>query len=328
MNKNRVFCLVGFLLIVTSCSSHHSSGNSYTFKAKGNPVPAFSADSAYQYVKKQVDFGPRTVNSRSHREDKAFLLQKLREYAGDDYVFAQNFQLKGYHDVTLNLSNIIAAFNPSASDRIMLCTHWDTRPYSDQDPDTSYRNKPIPGADDGGSGVGVLLELASLFKKNPPPIGVDLIFFDGEDYGKDDDLGKYFLGSRYWAKNQPVKGYRPRFGILLDMVGGVNAHFPEEGMSYQTAPDLVNEIWKVAHQMDYSKTFPENVTNGISDDHVVMNQYLPFPTIDIVNHTQVTKNKIEFPPYWHTHRDNMKIIDKHTLKKVGSLLNELIYDRL
>lgn len=298
------------------------------FTSKGKVVPAFSADSAYQYVQKQVDFGPRTENSKSHAEDKAYLLKKLRGYAGNNYVFAQNFQLKGYKNVTLHLSNIIAAFNPTASDRIMLCTHWDTRPYSDQDPNPKYHNIPIPGADDGGSGVGILLELASIFKKNPPPIGVDLIFFDGEDYGKDDDLSEYFLGSRYWAQNQPVKNYSPRFGILLDMVGGKGAHFPKEGMSYETAPNLVNSIWKVAGEMGYGNTFTNNVTQGISDDHVILNQYLSFPTIDIVNHTQVSKNKIEFPSYWHTHLDNMKIIDKQTLKKVGSLLNELIYDRI
>jgi len=329
MNKKLSGLLVAIVFLFAACSSKSSKNSvSEEFASKNNVVPAFSADSAYQYVKKQVDFGPRTVNSLSHKKDREYLLKKLRDYAGNNYVYSQDFQLKGYNNVTLALSNIIASFNPTSGDRIMLCTHWDTRPYSDQDPDSSYYNKPIPGADDGGSGVGVLLELARIFKNNPPPIGVDLVFFDGEDYGKDDDLANYFLGSRYWAKNQPVKGYTPRFGILLDMVGGKDAHFPKEGMSYRYAPDIVDGIWQVAKDMGYSGMFPNIETRGISDDHVVMNQYLSFPTIDIVNHKQVSQKKIDFPPYWHTHRDNMKIIDKQTLKKVGSLLNELIYNRI
>ncbi len=317
--------------VFSACSSKKKSSKAVRvqFADRGRSVPSFSADSAYKYVDKQVSFGPRTVNSKAHDEDRAYLLKKLEGYAGKNAVYSQDFQLTGYNNVQLNLSNVIAAFNPNAKDRIMLCTHWDTRPYSDQDPDSAlYYYKPIPGADDGGSGVGVLLELASIFKNHPPPIGVDLIFFDGEDYGKDDQLNYYFLGSRYWAQHQPVQNYNPRFGILLDMVGGKNAIFPKEGMSMRYDPELVNEIWNMADNMGYGNVFTDQQTSGVSDDHLVMDQILSFPTIDIINHHQENSNEVGFPVYWHTHNDNMKIISKQTLQTIGNVLTEMIYNRL
>lgn len=312
------------ILMATACS-HQSKQKAYSFVSKGRSVPAFSADSAYTYIKKQLSHGPRTIGSKSHRLTRQWLVHTLN-YDSGNQVFVQHFTLMGYGNDTLHMSNIIAAFNPSAKDRIMLCAHWDTRPRSDQDSIAAYRDKPIPGADDGASGVAVLVELARLFHKNTPPIGVDLIFFDGEDYGKDDDLAYYFLGSRYWAQHQPVPGYKPRFGILLDMVGGVHATFLKEGMSMRVAPELVDGIWSVADKLGYGNIFKNQVSNGISDDHVVLNKYLDFTTIDIIDHSQ-TNGRVHFPPYWHTHRDNINIISKKTLHAIGSVLTHLIYNR-
>lgn len=318
------FFVVAILLygLLISCSEDNSRLN---FEDQGREVPVFNADSAYLFIEQQVSFGPRNPNSKGHRQTKKYLLERLSSYAGNRAVYPQEFTSIGYEEDTLNLTNIIAAFNIDSRDRILLCAHWDTRPRADKD--SNETSKPILGADDGASGVAVLLELARLFQRNSPPIGVDIVLFDGEDYGKEGDLSKYFLGSRHWANNPPVKGYSPRFGILLDMVAGKNAKFYKEQYSMQFAPALVNELWAVADEKGYGDLFINQEGNSISDDHVVINRILGIPTIDIIRHTP-SETDLQFAPYWHTHNDNMKIISKETLKGVGSVLTELIYNRI
>jgi len=321
----RAVTLLGFLLLLAA-GCDNSGDNGLHFEKKGRRVPAFSADSTYYFVQKQVDFGPRNPGSAGHRQALDYLQRKLRAYAGSSNVFVQRFDHVGYDSDTLELANVIAAFNPSNPDRIMLSAHWDTRPRAEQA--DSARDKPILGADDGGSGVAVLLELARLFRDHKPPVGVDLVFFDGEDYGREGDQARYFLGSRYWAQNPPVPGYHPRFGILLDMVGGKDAVFPKEVMSMRYAPNLVDEIWSIAGQMGYRSLFPDREGAGISDDHLVINDILQIPTIDIIHHRAGEEGRAVFPPYWHTHRDNMDIITRHTLQATGDVLAELVYNRL
>ena len=310
-----------FMLI--SCSVE--DGDQLNFEEQGRDVPEFNADSAYHFIERQLALGPRNPNSKGHQQAKQYFLNTLKQYAGPRYVYAQNFTARGYNGDTLALSNIIASFNPQSSDRIMLCAHWDTRPRADRD--SVNREKPILGADDGASGVGVLLEFARLFEAHPPPIGVDIVLFDGEDYGKEGDLQKYFLGSRHWAKNPPVEGYAPRFSILLDMVGGQNARFPKEGYSMQFAPALVNEVWSIADEKGLDELFIPKRGSKISDDHVVINRILGIPTIDIIRHNPSSSNS-QFAPYWHTHDDDLSIISKKTLDGVGQTLLELIYNRL
>lgn len=316
-----------FLFLVTiiflSCSSE--DGDRLHFEDKGREVPEFSADSAYKFLEQQVNFGPRNPNSEGHQQTRQYLLNTLRAYAGSNRVFAQEFTHTGYEGDTLNLTNIIAAFNTESSDRIMLCAHWDTRPRADED--TINVEQPILGADDGASGVAVLLELARLMASRAPDIGIDIILFDGEDYGKSGSLEQYFLGSRYWANNPPVANYSPRFGILLDMVGGLDAKFPKEQYSMQFAPALVNEIWSIANEKGYSDIFVDQEGNPISDDHVVINRILNIPTIDIIRHEPGSET-VEFAPYWHTSKDNLEIISKETLKATGDVLSELIYNRI
>jgi len=321
----QLYFFIGIMIpfLIISCSSDQNP--KLHFADQGNTVPVFSADSAYNFVAKQVSFGPRVPETKAHEQARQYLLQKLKRYAGNRYVFPQEFSVAGYDRDTLALTNIIAAFNPRSGDRIMLSAHWDSRPRADQD--TVNTDKPILGADDGGSGVAVLLELARLFHNNPPPIGVDIVLFDGEDYGKDDDLSKYFLGSRYWSNNPPVQGYSPRFGILLDMVGGKSAQFPKEQNSMKYAPALVNELWSIADEKGYNNLFVDEQGSIISDDHVIVNRILGIPTIDIVHHNPAI-NGANFPPYWHTHRDNMNIISKKTLQGTGDVLSELVYNRL
>jgi glutaminyl-peptide cyclotransferase len=318
--------LLAALILASACSNETEL--IYLKKDQGRKVPNFSADSAFNFVASQLEFGPRVPNTGSHKAASEWKLDLLKSYAGENGVYAQRFTYPGYDGDTLELVNIIAAFNPSSTDRIMLCAHWDSRPRSDADADPSLAVQPVLGADDGGSGVAVLLELARLFKDNPPPFGVDIILFDGEDYGKEGDLDNYFLGSRYWAQNPPVPGYQPRFGILLDMVGGKGARFPKEVYSLNAAPSLVNELWSLASEMGYSDLFPDEVGLPIQDDHVILNQYTSFKTIDIIHHRRPFGDMTGFPDYWHTSKDNLDIIDKTVLDAVGKLMVELIYNRL
>lgn len=311
------------LLFLWGCSDSDKAG--LKFSEKGREVPEFSADSAYRFVEQQVNFGPRVPNTDAHKAAMAWFEDKLRGYAGDNAVYTQKFTAEGY-DETLELGNVIGAFNPASTDRIMLCAHWDSRPRADMD--LTRKEEPIPGADDGGSGVGVLLELARMFKENPPPIGVDIILFDGEDYGKSGSLDLYFLGSRYWSDNPPVPGYKPRFGILLDMVGAEGAQFPKEQYSMRYAPNLVNEIWSIAREEGYGHLFLDEAGAAVSDDHVIVNQKTNIPMINIINHNSGDRGNTIFAAHWHTQNDNMAIISKETLQATGNILAELIYNRL
>ncbi|MCH2449533.1 MAG: M28 family peptidase [Gracilimonas sp.] len=317
--------LLFLLIFFIGCSNSETPG--LKFSEKGRDVPAFNADSAYHFVQQQVDFGPRVPNSEAHRKAMAYFEEKLRSYAGSNAVFIQKFTAEGY-DGTLELGNVIAAFNLNSPDRVMISAHWDSRPRADMDSDSTRKEEPIVGADDGGSGVAVLLELARMFRDNPPPIGVDIVLFDGEDYGKSGSLEKYFLGSRYWSNNPPVPGYSPRFGILLDMVGAEGAQFPKEQYSMNYAPNLVDEVWNIADEKGYDHYFLNEQGAAISDDHVIVNEKAGIPIINIINHSRTDRGNAEFAAYWHTHGDNMDIISKETLQAVGDVLAELIYNRL
>lgn len=320
---NKFYYLFFCLIIGLACSKKEGAG--LQFEKKNRVVPTFSADSAYQFINDQVDFGPRVPNTYGHVETRKYLERKLRKYAGSGSVFSQEFEAQGYSE-TLKMANIIAAFNTSSIDRIMLCAHWDTRPRADED---SVRiGDYILGADDGGSGVGVLLELARIFSENPPPVGVDIVLFDGEDYGVQGDIDKYFLGSRYWSLNPPVPGYQPRFGILLDMVGAKDAEFPKEEYSKLYAPNLQNEVWKIAAEKGYGNFFLDKKGAAITDDHYIVNENTEIPMIDIINHRELKEGESVFPEHWHTHQDDMPIISKETLKSVGDVLLELIYNRI
>ncbi len=319
---NRIL-FIAVLVLLSSCSGADTPN--LKFSKKGRAVPSFNADSAYHFVEQQVAFGPRIPNTEAHRQAMQYYKEKLGVYAGKNAVFIQNFEAEGYGE-QLKLGNVIAAFNLEASDRIMLSAHWDSRPRADMD--STRTDEGILGADDGGSGVAVLLELARIFSENPPPIGVDIVLFDGEDYGKSGSLEKYFLGSRYWAQNPPVPGYKPRFGILVDMVGAKGAQFPKEQYSLSYAPNLVDEVWNIAAEKGYGNLFLNEKGAAAVDDHVILNEQAHIPFIDIINHSVNADGYAEFAPHWHTHRDNMEIISHETLRAVGEVLAELIYNRL
>jgi len=302
-----------------------SSDDDLSFEQQNREVPAFSSDRAYNFIETQVAFGPRVPNSEAHVETINYLRDYFRDVAGQQNVFVQEFQQEVYGD-TLTMYNLLASFGTQHEDRILLAAHWDSRPRADEDPNDP--DSPILGADDGGSGVGVLMEFASVFAENDVPIGVDIILFDGEDYGRSGDLNNYFLGARHWGNNPPVPGYNPRFGILLDMVGGVDAKFAKEGYSMQYAPNLVNELWSIAAELGHGEMFLDERGGRVADDHVVVQQTTGIPMVNIIHHTAGPDGQVNFPPYWHTHNDNMDIIDAETLQAVGDVVLELIYNRI
>ncbi|MEX0680868.1 MAG: M28 family peptidase [Balneolales bacterium] len=322
-----VLCLALYICVL-ACSKKESDGL-LTFVNRDRETPSFIADSAYMHIERQVNFGPRNPGSEAHRLTRNYLVETLKRYAGNQAVFVQAFTHVGYEGNKYGMSNIISSFNPEMEDRFMLLAHWDTRPRADQDSDERLRSEPIPGADDGGSGAGVLLELSRIFREHPPPIGIDIILFDGEDYGYEGDLDSYFLGSRYWSENPPVPGYRPRFGILLDMVGAEGAVFPREGFSMQYAPGLVEEIWAVAREKGYARYFSDVRGTDIMDDHWIINRNTDIPTINIIHHKPPEyRTQVIFPDHWHTHEDDMDVISTATLQAVGDVLVELIYNRI
>ena len=288
-------------------------------------VPEFKDDTAYSYIKKQVDFGPRIPGTLEHRSCGIFLKEKIEKYS--DNLILQETEVKLFDGSRVPMLNIIGEFNPEISKRIMLCAHWDTRPFADQD--SINRDQPIDGANDGASGVGILLEIARQLHINSPQIGVDIILFDVEDYGQPDNMnGQYktntwCLGSQHWSKSMHRKNYFPESSILLDMVGGIDAKFTMEGNSMKFAPSLMKKLWNIAAQNGYSNYFIFSETHPIIDDHVYINQLAGIPCIDIVHYDAETPSN--FGKFWHTHKDNIEIIDKKTLKAVGQTLLVFIY---
>lgn len=287
-------------------------------------IPHFSGTAAFEMVEKQVAFGPRNPGSPGAAAALEFLVEELSKYAAT--VERQTFEHVGYDEEVFTMTNVIASFNPEATTRILLCAHWDTRPRADHDQDPEDRDKPILGANDGGSGVGVLLEFARVMKEHPPTIGVDIVLFDGEDYGdtRIDNLDRYFLGATYFSRNLP-EGYRPAFGILLDIVGDHKARFRKEGYSLQYAPGVVETIWSAASQLGLS-SFEGVVGDNVQDDHLPLNRIARIPTVDIID-ADLVGNKSSDPTrrYWHTSDDTIDKISSETLHQVGRLLSYMVY---
>ena len=321
---------LGALTLLAACRGA-DKGSSGTEKDKPSVVegiklaiPQFKADSAYQYVADQVAFGPRNPGSSGHEACRKYLVNQLERWA--DKTIEQNFSAKSYDGSTLKGVNIIGVFNPQATTRIVLAAHWDTRFIADHDPDPAMRDKPILGADDGASGVGVLLEIARLLSEQPLPIGVDIVLFDLEDQGNDGggSPDSWCLGAQYWSRNPHVKGYKAKYGILLDMVGAKGARFTLEGTSMHFAPDLMTRVWKLAQSMGFGNYFVNERTGPITDDHLFVNQIARIPMIDIIN--KPIETSTGFGYYWHTHQDNMDVIDPATLKAVGQVVIATLFN--
>ena len=298
---------------------------------KFSPVgPTFNADSAYAFTATQCAFGPRDMNSKGHDRCEKWIVAQFERYGCT--VETQKAVLKGYDGTPLRSTNIIAHIHPKAKTRLLFCAHWDSRPWADNDPDSTQWRKPILAANDAASGVAVMLELARTIQQDGKlntNVGIDFVCFDAEDWGtpqwssQPDNESTWALGAQYWASHYDV-AVKPRFGVLLDMVGGMGAQFYRELKSLEYAPDVVKKVWRAARQVGFGSFFLKQDGGGIIDDHVPVNELAGIPTIDIIPFYPDCRQS-NFGPTWHTMADNMANIDKQTLRAVGQTMVQVIY---
>ena len=306
-------CIVGFL---SSCSN---SDDSKITPSKPSFVlvqtPQVNKDSVFNFVSKQVQFGPRTPNSEAHKQCADWMVKKLISYQFQ--VIEQKGHQLAHDGEKLAYRNIIGRFNLSKKKRVLLSAHWDTRPWADQDIERT--NEPIDGANDAGSGVAVILEVARLIHEQEPNIGVDVVLFDIEDYGKSNETFCY--GSQIWSKDTRLDSLIPIFGINLDMVGDPNALFIYEGYSQKYARPILDKVWTIAKNMGYSRYFKVISDGQIIDDHYYVN-LAGIPCIDIIHRNPQSGR---FAHTWHTHNDNIDNISAKTLKSVTEVVLQTIY---
>ena len=270
----------------------------------------FNAQRAFAYLEKQCEFGPRVPGTTAHQETGTYLFKELGKYTNE--VVYQPFEFRG-QDRTIQMNNILARFGDDSGGKMLLAAHWDTRPFADRDPDPANRNTPILGANDGASGVAVLLEVARVLKSKPPPTPVIIVLFDGEDYGR--TVSTMFLGSTHFAKN--MDGWEADFGILLDMVGDRTLELPMEGYSWNAARDLTEAIWRRAEELGLP-AFQRRLGPAIMDDHLPLIQ-AGVPTINIIDFDY---------PHWHTVEDTSDKCSPESLEIVGRLVLDIIYSGL
>ncbi len=328
--KNSPLFFILFVLggVLSSCTNDSNTSNNKTVsktddnikRDKKMEVPTFNKDSAFAFVETQVNFGPRIPGTQEHLACAEWIESKFKSYNLD--VSIQKGIATTYDNKRFDILNIISSFNPDVPDRILLCAHWDTRPFADRD-EGDNKDQKFDGANDGGSGVGVLLEIARQISIAKPNIGIDIILFDLEDYGKSDIDNSWCLGSQYWAKNLHKPGYYARYGILLDMVGAAGATFPKEGTSRRFASGVVDKIWSTAKKLGYSDLFVDRNSSPTTDDHLYVNRDAYIPCIAIVHYDVI---KGDYFPHHHRVTDNMDNIDKETLGAVGQLLLQVIFE--
>lgn len=317
-----LFSGISLFVSCSSCQSQKKVVEPFVQKS-----PHFNADSAYYFIQKQVSFGPRVPGTSEHAACGDFLAAKLFEFGAQ--VTEQKANITHYDGRNISIRNIIGSYFPEKEKRVLLFAHWDTRPFADEETDSLLQKKSILGADDGGSGVGVLLEIARQLQQMPSDVGIDIIFFDLEDWGQpsfDTDFvpGNWWcLGSQYWSEQPHVPNYKASYGILLDMVGAADATFLKEALSVEKASNVVSKTWSTASKLGFGKYFLPKKYGYITDDHVYVNQYFRAPSIDIIN---LKDTPTGFASHWHTLKDDMQIINRNTLKAVGQTVIEVIYN--
>lgn len=288
--------------------------------------PDFNADSAYLYVAEQCAFGPRIMNSPAHDSCATYIVQQFDRFGAT--VITQEADGRLYDGTKVRMKNIIASYNLDNPARIIICSHWDSRPWADNDPYETYHRTPIDGANDGASGVGAMMEMARQIQMKAPKIGIDFICFDAEDCGTpqwaetgEPTTSTWCLGSQYWAGKHHIDGYTARYGILLDMIGGSDCIFQKEMYSLYYAPNIVDRVWSKAQRLGYGSLFKNEKGGAVTDDHVQVNQS-GIPCIDIIARDA---DDDTFCKTWHTISDNISNINKQTLKAVGQTVLEIIY---
>jgi glutaminyl-peptide cyclotransferase len=285
----------------------------------------FDGAKALAYTAAQVAFGPRVPGTLAARNAGDWIIQQMRQRA--DTVVVQSWTHVTAAHQTLPLRNILARFNPKATQRILYLTHWDTRPYADQDPVIGKRAGSFDAANDGASGVGLFVALGDFLKAHPPSVGVDLLFVDGEDWGSFDNYGDggapdVLIGSTYFASHLPEPGYKPMFGVLFDMIGDKELRIPEESNSLQMAPEVVTRVWQTAADLGYGNVFVPQDNGAITDDHVPLLK-AGLHVIDVID-----IDYVEPPPspknYHHTTMDTMDKLAARSLQIVGDVAVKLI----
>ncbi|MDR0830486.1 MAG: M28 family peptidase [Prevotellaceae bacterium] len=319
--------LIPFCAIILFACGNNSTQKTENQSVATVQVPAFNADSAYFFVKKQVDFGARVPETSAHKLCADYLKNKLEEYgATADFHLAKGTL---YNGQSVDIKNIIGNFNPQAKQRILLCAHWDSRPFADNESDEAKWHTPVLGANDGASGVGVLLEVARNLKSLSAEIGVDIVFFDVEDYGAPQfyqgrhTADSWCIGSREWAKSAKAADYQAQFGILLDMVGAPSAKFYKEVESVRYAANVVEKVWNTAANLGFDGYFVAKRGGQLIDDHLSINQIANIPCIDIIQFDENSPHN--FGAYWHTTTDDMRNIDRNTLYAVGSTVLNMVF---
>ena len=300
-NFARWSTLAAVLVVVSAC------------RGKETKAGKFDGDAAMRYAKAQLDFGPRIPGTTGAQRAGDWIVDQMKQRA--DTVMIQTWTHVTQDGKQLPMRNILARFNPKATDRILYVTHWDTRPVSDGSENLGERQLPVPGANDGASGVGLFVALADALKQVPPASGVDLLFVDGEDYGQfDDKLADVLIGSAYFAKNPPDSAYRPIFGVLWDMIGDKDLQIKKEGYSVQQAPEVVERVWSKAAELGHKDIFVDENQGAITDDHVPLLQ-AGFRVIDVID--------LDYP-YHHRPSDTLDKISARSLSIVGDVAESLL----
>ena len=326
MKQRLPLLLCCVLLVLTSCHRNkpQDNGTANATDYSAISIPVFCADSAYAYTESQLSFGPRIPGRKGHDECAFYLAHKMQRWC--DTVIMQPFSATLWDGKSVRGQNIIASFNPQSEQRILLASHWDSRMWADQDPDSSQHRNPIPGANDGAAGVATLMEMARVMSQQRPGVGIDFIFFDLEDQGapywstnyEDNTWSK---GSQYWAQHPHRPYYRANYGILFDMIGTEHPRFTKEEVSRNYAPGLTNKLWRAAAAMGHGNIFVDIETPPILDDHLYVNQIIGIPMIDIV------QNNVDrsFFKHWHTMGDNLDAVHPENLKLVANVTMKVIY---
>jgi len=287
-------------------------------------VPKFEQSAAYELIEKQLAFGPRVPGTTAHKAARDWMIEELEKTGAT--LYPQDFSAKHFDGRTFQGTNIIASFNPDHPKRVLIAAHWDSRELANKDEDPKLAKEPVPGADDGASGVAILMQIAKHIQANPIDMGVDIMMIDLEDQGDSEGEGyeTWCLGSQHWSKNPHKPGYTAKFGILLDMVGAKDARFTKEEVSRTYANKYVNKLWNIAQKMGYGQYFVSEETRAVVDDHLFINQIAKIPMLDIIN--RPVGSETGFGDYWHTHNDDIDVIDKRTLKAVGQTVLAVLYN--
>lgn len=327
--KNTLFILLIVTGILSACGGKTKTSSQETDTIALQPCPEFSADSAFSYIEKQCAFGPRVTGSEAWRQCGDWLCRQFERMGC--IVEEQRGEVTLWDGTPLNARNITARYNPEEKRRVLLCAHWDSRPWADNDEDEGNHHTPVPAANDGASGVAVMLEIARLLHEADSALsyGIDFVCFDAEDMGTPDwaeDGGgaeTWCLGSQLWSKEMAGREDKPAYGILFDMVGGYGATFSMEEASVRYAKPLVDRLWKIAGQIGYGHYFPMRDGGGVVDDHLYVNR-AGIPCIDIIPYHEYGRSV--FGHTWHTLSDTPENIDRKVLKAVGQSVVQLLYN--